>query len=259
LTPAAPYLAAVIGAVVGSFLNVVIYRVAKGESIVFPGSHCPNCGHALSWYENVPVLSWLALRGRCAHCRAPISVRYPTVEALTAALFALAVLEYGTSWTALVVCLLSAVLIAVLFFDLDHLLIPDSFVIPCAIVAFADAISRGRALDGLEGCGVAGGALGLIYLCTRGRGMGLGDVKLAGAVGLALSAASGVALVAASFVVGACAALIVISAGSRGRRDALPFGPFIVVAAWLLLFVPQAAFAPYDAYRHWMEARWMNP
>ena len=205
------------------------------------------------------MLSWLVLRGRCRTCKTPISIRYPIVELMTAALFALSFLVYGPTLAAACASLLSAVLVAVLFFDLDHLLIPDAFVYPCAAFALALGIVQGRFVAGLESAAIAGAAFLLIYLATRGRGMGLGDVKLATALGLGMTVAAGVALVAASFVIGAIVALPVLAAGSRGRRDALPFGPFLVTAAYLLLFAPQVAFGPYDAYRHWMEVRWLSP
>jgi leader peptidase (prepilin peptidase)/N-methyltransferase len=255
LAPLAPLLAGAFGLLVGSFLNVVGYRVPRGESIVFPASRCPHCGRSLQPWENVPVLSWLALRGRCSSCKAGISVRYPLVELLTGALFVLAVLEYGPTPAGVAACALCAVLVAVLFFDLDHLLIPDALVVPCAIFAFCLALSQGRAVAGLENAAIAGGVFAVIYYATRGRGMGMGDVKLAAALGLAMPPGSGIALVAVSFVVGAMIAIPVLLAGSRGRRDALPFGPFLVVAAYLLVFAPQSAFGPFDAYRHWIETR----
>jgi leader peptidase (prepilin peptidase)/N-methyltransferase len=255
IQPIAPILAGVFGLLVGSFINVVVYRIPKGESVVFPPSRCPHCGHGLRPWENVPVLSWIGLRGRCSSCKAPISVRYPLVELLTGALFALSVLEYGPTFAGLAACCIGAVLAAVLFFDLDHLMIPDAFVIPCAIFTFAFALSEHRALAGLESALISGGSFGLVYLATRGRGMGLGDVKLAAALGLGLPVAGGVALVAASFIIGAVVAIPVLLGGSRGRRDALPFGPFLVAAAYLLVYAPQAAFAPFDAYRRWIEAR----
>ena len=255
LLPYAPIVAGVFGLLVGSFINVVVYRLPKGESVVFPPSRCPHCGHALRAWENVPVLSWLALRGRCASCRAPISARYPLVELLVGCLFALAVLEYGPTLAGGAACGIGALLVAVLFFDLDHLLIPDAFVIPSAAFALAFAAVQHRVLAGVESAAIAGGTFGLIHLATRGRGMGLGDVKLAAALSLALPLAGGVALVVVSFVVGAVVAVPVLLAGRRGRRDALPFGPFLVIAAYLLVFAPQAAFGPFDAYRRWLEAR----
>ena len=123
LLPLAPVIAGVFGLLVGSFLNVVLYRVPKGESVVFPPSRCPACGHPLRPLENIPVLSWIVLGGRCSACRASISIRYPLVELLTGAAFALAVTEFGPTFAGLAAAALGAVLIAVLFFDLDHLLI----------------------------------------------------------------------------------------------------------------------------------------
>lgn len=255
LTPFAPLIAGVFGLLVGSFINVVVYRIPKGESVVFPPSKCPKCGRRLRAWENIPVLSWIALLGRCSSCAAPISIRYPLVELLTGAAFALSVLEFGPTLAGVAACGIGAILIAILFFDLDHLLIPDVFVIPCALFAFAFSFAQHRILAGIESAAIAGGAFGLVYLATRGRGMGLGDVKLAAVLGLAFSAGGGVALVAASFVIGALVALPVLLAGSRGRRDALPFGPFLVVAAYLLVYAPQAAFGPFEAYRRWIESR----
>ena len=251
----APLIAACFGLLVGSFVNVVVYRVPRGESIVMPPSRCTVCGHRITALENIPVISWLALGGRCRSCKTPISMRYPLVELTVAALFGLAVLEYGPTLAGLDACLLGAVLVAILFFDLDHLLIPDALVIPCAVLALALGAAEHRLLDGVEGALIAGGAFWLIYLATRGRGMGFGDVKLAAALGLALQASGALALVASSFIVGAVLAMPVLFAGSRGRRDALPFGPFLVIAALILVFAPQVAFGPFDAYRHWMETR----
>jgi len=248
-----PLAVALFGLLVGSFVNVVIYRVPRGESVVFPPSHCTSCAHRISPLENIPIVSWLALGGRCRSCKAPISVRYPLVELVVGALFGLSAIEYGPTFACLAACLLSAVLIAVLFFDVDHLLIPDAFIVPCAILAFAFSTAQHRMLEGLQSAAIAGGVFGLIYLATRGRGMGLGDVKLAAALGLALQPTSAVALVAASFIAGAAIALPVLVAGSRGRRDALPFGPFLVIAGLVLVFAPQLAFAPFEAYRHWVQ------
>jgi len=250
-----PLVASLFGLLVGSFVNVVIYRVPRGESVVFPPSRCTACGHRIGPLENIPLVSWLALGGRCSSCKAPISVRYPLVELVVGALFALSAIEYGPTLACLAASLLSAVLVAVLFFDLDHLLIPDAFVVPCAILAFVLSATQHRMLDAVEGSAIAGGAFSFIYLATRGRGMGLGDVKLAAALGLALQVSSAVALVAASFIAGAAIALPVLVAGSRGRRDALPFGPFLVIAGLALVFAPQLAFAPFEAYRHWVQMR----
>lgn len=255
LRPFAPILAGVFGLLVGSFVNVVVHRIPIGESVVFPPSRCPFCGHRLAAWENIPVLSWLVLGGRCSACKHTIAVRYPLVELAVSGLFVLAVLERGVSFEGLAMCALGAICIAILFVDLDHLLIPDALVVPCAIAAIALAALQHALLAAAYGAAIAGGVFLLIYFATRGRAMGLGDVKFAAALGLVFGPAGATAVIAASFIIGALVALPVLMGGKRGRRDALPFGPFLVVAALLLLFAPAAVFAPFDAYRHWLETR----
>ncbi|MDQ2817912.1 MAG: prepilin peptidase, partial [Candidatus Eremiobacteraeota bacterium] len=192
--------AAAVGLLVGSFLNVVIYRLPRDESIAFPASHCPRCDHRLSLWENVPLLSWLVLRGRCRWCAAGISLRYPLVEASTAALFCLAALEFGPSEAAVAACILSSALIAVTFIDLDHLLILDRLTLCAASAGLLLAAVSGRLLGSLEGAAFGCLLFGVIYVLTRGAGMGLGDVKLAAAVGLYLGLAGSVAAFASAFV-----------------------------------------------------------
>lgn len=240
MTEFAVVAAALFGLIVGSFLNVVIYRMPRGESIAFPASHCPSCAHTLSVYENFPLVSWLVQGGRCRHCRAPISSRYPLVEAMTAALFALIALTYGLTIDALAVAFLVATLVAVVFIDLDHLLILDAVIAPAAFIGLVDAIVGGRILDAALGALVGGAIFGILYLVTRGAGMGLGDAKLAVAIGLFLGLHLTVAATAFSFVFGSLLMLPVLAAGSRGRRDAVPFGPFLVLGALAALFAPNA-------------------
>lgn len=232
--------AALFGLIVGSFLNVVIYRVPRGESIAFPASHCPTCAHPLSAFENLPLVSWLVQGGKCRHCKSPISLRYPLVEAMTAALFALTVLVYGLTIDALGVALLAATLVAVVFIDLDHLLILDVVIAPAALIGLVEAIVGGRIEDALFGALAGGAVFGLLYLATRGAGMGLGDAKLALVIGLFLGLHLTIAATAFSFVFGSLLMLPVLAAGSRGRRDAVPFGPFLVLGALAALYVPNA-------------------
>ena len=232
--------AGLFGLIVGSFLNVVIYRVPRNESIAFPGSRCPDCNHTLSAAENLPLISWLVQGGKCRHCRAPISMRYPLVEAMTAALFALSVLVYGVTIAALAAALLAATLVAVVFIDLDHLLILDVVIAPAALIGVVDAIAGGRILDAALGGLVGGAIFGILYLATRGAGMGLGDAKLALVIGLFLGLHLTVASIAFSFIFGSLLMLPVLAAGSRGRRDAVPFGPFLVLGALVALYAPNA-------------------
>ncbi|HME81785.1 MAG TPA: prepilin peptidase [Candidatus Eremiobacteraceae bacterium] len=244
----APTLGALFGAAFGSFLNVVIYRLPRGESLVFPASHCPSCGHTLGPLDNVPLVSWVMLRGRCRYCGAAIAARYPLVETLTACLFALSFLEFGPTLTAFGACALGALLIVIAFIDLDHLLVLDGTTISGALIGLALAIATHRLVPALEGALAGAVIFGAIYLLTRGAGMGLGDVKLAAMLGLFLGFPLMLWTAAAAFIIGALLAIPVLVARRRGRRDALPFGPFLVIAAILATFVPALFAGPYDAY-----------
>jgi leader peptidase (prepilin peptidase)/N-methyltransferase len=244
-----------LGAVVGSFLNVVIYRLPRGQSVVFPASHCPACLRPLCVWQNLPLLSWLCLGGRCAACKAPIPWRYPLVELLGGVLFALALLEFGLSLQALFACVLSASLIAVTFIDLDHLLILDAITVPTAAAGLAFAVLSRQLTSALEGALFGLVLLGVIYVATRGAGLGLGDVKLAAAAGLYLGLGPSIAAVLGSFVIGSLVALPVLVLRKRGRREALPFGPFLVLALLLALFAPAALVGPFHAYQSFIAQR----
>lgn len=246
------------GLVVGSFLNVVVYRVPRGQSVVFPSSRCPSCGHALAALDNVPLVSWLALRSRCRYCGVAISARYPLIETMCAALFAAAALKATSGLELVASCAFGAALIAILFIDLDHLLIPDSMNWVVGGVGLASAILLRSVPAALEG-GVVGLAIfGAVYLATRGAGMGLGDVKLASAAGLFLGFPASVASCVASFVIGTLVTAPALLAGRRGRRDAIPFGPFIVLAALLTQYSPALVYGPYEAYRTLLNAHFLT-
>jgi leader peptidase (prepilin peptidase)/N-methyltransferase len=244
-----PALAALFGLLFGSFLNVVIERVPAGQSIVSPPSHCPACGRRLRAWENVPVISWLALRGRCATCKSPISSRYIMVELATGALFALAAAEFGTSPAALAACALSAFAVVTLFVDIDHLLILDAVTIPAAAIGLVLALLTGRAVDALEGALVGSVLFGVIYISTRGAGLGFGDVKLAACLGLYLGLAGSIAAFAAAFIIGAVLAIPVLATRKRRAKDVLPLGPFLVLGSLIVTFAPSLVYGPYDAYQ----------
>ncbi len=237
------------GLAIGSFLNVVIYRLPRGESLSFPPSHCTTCSHRLSWFDNLPVASWLVLRGRCRYCGASISPRYPLVELMTAALFMVSLLVFGESAAAVTAALLGALLVVIAFIDLDHLLVLDGTTIAAAVIGLAAAAVTHQLLAALEGaaCGVV--LFGVIYLATRGAGMGLGDVKLAAVLGLFLGFPLSLAAFLAAFVIGAALAIPVVVARRRSRRDALPFGPFLVMAATAATFAPALFAGALQAYR----------
>ncbi len=230
--------AALGGLLVGSFLNVVIARVPEGESLMRPGSRCPHCGHPVRPYDNVPVLSWLWLRGRCRDCGEPISARYPLVEALTAVLCALVVVAKGADEDAWLGIALVLTLVPVTFIDLDHRIIPNRIVGPSAVVALVIlALTDVDALpDHLIAAAAAGGFF-LLAALAYPRGMGMGDVKLAALLGLYLGSSVAPALLAAMLsgtLVGG--AIIARKGVAEGRKTAVPFGPFLALGALVGLF-----------------------
>jgi leader peptidase (prepilin peptidase)/N-methyltransferase len=235
-------LAAVLGAVFGSFLNVVAYRLPRGESLSRPRSRCPGCLTQIRAYDNVPVLSWLALRGRCRTCRAPISARYPLVEAATGALCALVVLAKGPDEDALLGLALVLLLVPVTLIDLDHRIIPNRLILIGAILA--PALVLLTAPDVLVEhllAAVAAGGFFLVAVLAYPRGMGMGDVKLAFVLGLFLGRDVGPALFVALFagtLVGA--AVIARKGATEGRKTAVPFGPFLALGALVALFAGDA-------------------
>src|SRR5688500_792561 len=179
--------AGVFGLVLGSFFNVVIHRLPRGESLVTPGSHCPACGAPIKPYDNIPVLSWLVLRGRCRSCGEPISARYPLVEALTGALFAAVVLALGADRDVWLGLALVATLVPAALIDLEHRIIPNAILLPAALAApVILALTRpGDLVEHLIAAVAAGGFL-LAAALAYPAGMGMGDVKLAGVLGLYL-------------------------------------------------------------------------
>lgn len=238
---------AVLGLLIGSFLNVVIWRVPRSESIVSPPSACPSCGQPLRPRDNIPVLSWLLLRGRCRDCGEPISKRYPLVELTTAVLFA--VMTFGVPVEALPAYLwLTAAGVALSAIDLDHKRLPNVIVYPTAVVvgAWLVGMSLVTTQPGLAVrtalAGVALFAFYLVLALVYPAGMGLGDVKLALVLGMALGWLSWSAVVIGTFLafgLGALVGVAVIAKGRGGRKTAIPFGPFMLVGALLAVFLAQ--------------------
>jgi leader peptidase (prepilin peptidase) / N-methyltransferase len=222
--------AGVIGAILGSFLNVVIHRLPRGESLVSPGSRCPECETPIAPYDNVPVLSWLILRGRCRHCGARISPRYPAVELLTAASFAAVVGVRGFDEGLILELPFVACLIALAGIDLDHKLLPNKIVYPMAAYGLVAAILV-ETDDIVEHLIAGAGAFVflLVALLAYPRGMGMGDVKLAGAMGLYLGLSIVPAMLAA-FLSGTIVGLVIIAReGAAARKKAVPFGVFLAL------------------------------
>ena len=222
--------AGVVGALIGSFLNVVIWRLPRDESIVSPGSRCPSCERPITFYDNVPVVSWLLLRGRCRHCGTQISPRYPLVELLTAAAFALVVAVLGFDEQLVLELPFVACLIALAGIDYDHQLLPNKIVYPMAVYGLVATllVDRDDLLENL--IAGAGGFLFLfVALVAYPRGMGMGDVKLAGAMGLYLGLSIVPAMLIA-FLTGTIVGLgIIAREGAEARKKAVPFGVFLAL------------------------------
>lgn len=230
--------AGVLGAVFGSFLNVVAYRLPRRESLVRPASRCPACETPIRPYDNIPVLSWLFLRGRCRSCSAPISARYPLVEALTAALCVGAVLAGGGAAKVALHVVLILLLVPIALIDLEHRVIPNKLTALGAILALA----LGLGLDPsgepqrLIAGGAAGGALLIAALAYPG-GMGMGDVKLAAVLGLFLGRDVAPAMLIALLAGVLLGAMVIARKGAaEGRKTAVPFGPFLALGAIVTVF-----------------------
>ena len=242
-------LATVGGLVAGSFLNVVIARLPDGRSLVRPPSHCPHCSTPVRPYDNVPIVSWLLLRGHCRACGESISARYPLVEALTAALCVLVVVVKGTHWDAWLGIAMVLMLVPVAFIDLDRQIIPNRILLTGAIAALAIlGVGRpGRLPEYLIAAAAAGGFL-LLAVLAYPRGMGMGDVKLAGVLGLFLGRSVAPAMLAALLSGSLLGAAIIAQKGAReGRKTKVPFGPFLALGGLVGLFAGPAIV---DWYRH---------
>jgi leader peptidase (prepilin peptidase) / N-methyltransferase len=233
--------AGLFGAIFGSFLNVVAYRLPRHESLVTPASHCPRCGTPVKPYDNIPILSWLLLRGHCRGCGEPISARYPLVEALTAALCVGAVLSHESAVGIALSIVLVLLVVPAALIDLEHRIIPNRITALGAVLA----LGIGLALDPsgeperlIAGAG-AGGFLLLAALAYPG-GMGMGDVKLAGMMGLFLGAAVAPAILIA-LLSGVLLGIVVIArkGAQEGRKTAVPFGPFLALGALSAIFAGQ--------------------
>lgn len=239
---------AVLGLIVGSFANVVIWRVPRGDSIVAPPSACPSCGHPIRARDNVPVLSWLLLRGRCRDCGAAISVRYPLVELGTGALFAALAWRFGPAWDLPAYLYFAAVAVVLGLIDLDTKRLPNVIVLPSYPVAGALLLLpafAGSQWGGYPRAWIAAVALFAFYFALAWvypAGMGFGDVKLAGVIGLYLGWLGwGVLAVGAflGFALGALVGIGLMAVRRAGRKTAIPFGPFMLAGALIAVFVGQ--------------------
>ncbi|WP_417913318.1 prepilin peptidase [Candidatus Electronema sp. TJ] len=245
----------IFGALVGSFLNVVILRLPEeGQSVVFPASHCPKCQTKLRWFENIPVLSWLALRGKCRTCKAPISLQYPVVELSMALLSGALWRHFGPSFALLYYFLFAAALLAIIFIDLEHQIIPNQISLPGIVIGFAGSLLnpwvtwQQAGLGVLFGGGILWGVAVGYALLTGKEGMGFGDVKLLAMIGAFLGWQSLLYVVFASSLAGSVIGGLSLLLQKKDRQTRIPFGPFLSLAALSWLFFQQEILAAWLWY-----------
>ncbi|MDH4153034.1 MAG: A24 family peptidase [Nitrospira sp.] len=234
------------GAVVGSFLNVCIYRLPRRESVAWPGSHCPSCSHPIAWYDNLPILSYVILAGHCRYCRVRIPLHYPAVEILNGLGYVAVVFFFGLTWSTVVYWGLYSALLVVAGTDLSHKIIPNVITLPGIVLGL---ISAGTILplglvNGMIGALVGGGILWLLawaspYLFGK-EGMGGGDIKLLAMIGAFLGWKPAVMTIMLGSFLGSVVGVALIASRAIRREDYIPFGPFLVCGALVSLFFGQS-------------------
>ncbi len=242
-----PYIPTVLvlllGLAVGSFTNVLIYRLPRGMSLITPRSSCPSCQSPIRWYQNVPVVSYLFLRGRCSSCRRPISIRYPLVEIASGLLFVAFFWRYGYSLTTVGFGLFSLGMLAVFFIDLDCRIIPDVITLPGIGVGVVLSLASSHLSIGTSLLGVLAGGGSFLAVALLGQwlfkreSMGGGDIKLAAMLGAFLGPSRIFLILILSAIIGLAVSVIVMAISARFRKDrTIPYGPFLVMAAYIAVF-----------------------
>ena len=234
---------AVLGLCVGSFCNVLIFRIPKGEEFVKSSSHCMHCGHVLRWYENIPLVSWLAQGGKCRACKAKLSRQYPIVEAVNGLCWLLAVLRNGDLVTAVLLSLLSSILLVIAVIDWRTFTIPNGLNLALLVLGVVRvATDPANWLRYAIGMVSVSGLFLLLHLATGGRGLGLGDVKLMGAAGLLL----GWMNILLAMILGSVSGAVIHSVRMRGGAGKkLAFGPYLAFGIWAAAFFGDALWSAY--------------
>jgi len=236
-------LSVVLGLIVGSFLNVCIHRLPKGESVIRPGSRCTACGRSIRWYDNIPVISFLLLGGRCRGCGGRISWRYPAVEALTGVLFLLTMLRFGLGVRTIFLLAFLCGLVVVTFIDLDHQIIPHAVTLPGILLGLIaslitrDPSPRDAAAGALVGAGLVYLVAVYAEVAFQRESMGGGDINLLAMIGAFLGWRQVFLSFFLAVAAGACLSLLLIATGVLSRKDRIPFGPFLALGAVMALFV----------------------
>ena len=233
----------VFGLVIGSFLNVCICRLPASQSIVSPRSRCPQCGHLIRAHDNIPVLSYVFLRGRCRDCGTRISARYPLVEILSGAFAAMTIARFGFGWTALILYSLVAAFLVITFIDIDHRIIPDVITLPGIPIGLAASFGPGiiSPLESLIGILAGGGSLFLVawiyQAIAKREGMGGGDIKFLAMIGAFIGWKGVLFTIFVASLTGTLAGMALIFRRREGMKLAVPFGPFLAVGAIAYLFI----------------------
>ena len=231
----------ILGLIVGSFSNVCIYRIPRNESIIYPASHCPKCRSNISPKDNIPLLSFILLKGRCRNCKSKISIQYPIVEFLTGLIYLIIYLTYGLSVQTLIYIILSSALIIIAFIDLNEQIVPDVISLPGIVIGFIISffVPYISFINSGLGVVVGGGIILIIGLAGsvifKKEAMGGGDVKLAAMIGAFLGWRCIVISLFLGFFLGALAGIILILSKIKSREDTVPFGPFIVLGSFITL------------------------
>lgn len=234
------------GAILGSFGNVLILRIPEGLSVVKPRSRCGSCKNTIAWYDNIPIFSWIFLRGKCRQCAAPFSIRYPIVEFLSALLFAGAFLRYGWSWNFVEMMPFLFGLLVVSVIDLDHFLLPDVFTLSGIVIGFVGSfLNPDRTwLDSLFGILMGGGFLWSLayfyYLLRKEDGMGGGDIKLLAWIGAVLGWKAIPFVILVSSITGSVVGIFVAIQQKKGMKAMIPFGPYLALGAVLYVFLGES-------------------
>lgn len=248
-----------LGLIIGSFANVCVYRIPRGESVAFPGSHCPRCGHAVAWYDNIPLVSWLILRGKCRHCHGAIHWRYPLLEALVGGSWGLLAWHFGVPSPLLGEGLLLFTLLWILtWIDLETMLLPDILTLPGIAIGLGFSFWGGSFVGGHWPDAVIGAAAGygffwgvarLFLLLTGREGMGYGDFKLLAMLGAFMGWQALPFVIFASSVIGAVIGSLALLLARKGLRAEIPFGPYLALAG-MIWFVWHAPLL--HGYLRWM-------
>lgn len=235
-----------VGAVIGSFLNVVIYRLPRDRSIIRPRSACPACNTTIRWFDNIPIISWIVLLGRCRSCGQRISVRYPVVEAVTASLTAAAILRYGLTLVGLEVVVFTWSTLALGLIDLDHQILPNVLTYPTLIFGltvsfFGGLVPLAHSVAGAIVGAALPAAVILLYRVLRGEdGMGWGDVKYLAAIGAVVGLTECLWVLVCAAVFGALFGVVLMATGRGSAKTALPFGTFLALAVLIRLYTPES-------------------